>query len=147
MEATSSCPRLLHNGDIHTMAFSVEARLPFADNNVPELSRSTQSVGENSDMRHVANQLIVTSVPSSNWAASTTLKSRTARSGSWAPRGAQVRLTSAYSLKHVQGLGLCEPAPGSFVLLNATPRNQFSWPEVINLSGRQRLCSLIRDNV
>ena len=24
-------PRLLHNGDIHTMAFSVEARVPFAD--------------------------------------------------------------------------------------------------------------------
>ena len=32
-------PRLLHNGDIHTMAFSVEARVPFADSDVLELSR------------------------------------------------------------------------------------------------------------
>lgn len=32
-------PRLLHNGDIHTMAFSIEARLPFADNDVIELSQ------------------------------------------------------------------------------------------------------------
>jgi asparagine synthase (glutamine-hydrolysing) len=31
-------PRLLHNGDIHTMAFSVEARLPFADTDVLDLS-------------------------------------------------------------------------------------------------------------
>src|SRR5581483_10462432 len=31
-------PRLLHNGDIHTMAFSVEARVPFADTEVIELS-------------------------------------------------------------------------------------------------------------
>lgn len=32
-------PRLLHNGDIHTMAFSVEARVPFADTDIVELSR------------------------------------------------------------------------------------------------------------
>jgi asparagine synthase (glutamine-hydrolysing) len=32
-------PRLLHNGDIHSMAYSVEARVPFADNKVLELSR------------------------------------------------------------------------------------------------------------
>ena len=32
-------PRLLHNGDIHTMAFSVEARVPFADHQVVELAR------------------------------------------------------------------------------------------------------------
>ena len=31
-------PRLLHNGDIHTMAFSVEARVPFADTEMIELS-------------------------------------------------------------------------------------------------------------
>ena len=31
-------PRLLHNGDIHTMAFSVEARVPFADTDILELS-------------------------------------------------------------------------------------------------------------
>jgi asparagine synthase (glutamine-hydrolysing) len=31
-------PRLLQNGDIHTMAFSVEARVPFADTDVLELA-------------------------------------------------------------------------------------------------------------
>lgn len=33
-------PRLLHNGDIHTMAFSVEARVPFADISLVELCRT-----------------------------------------------------------------------------------------------------------
>ncbi len=32
-------PRLLHNGDIHTMAFSLEARVPFADTTLIELAR------------------------------------------------------------------------------------------------------------
>jgi len=31
-------PRLLHNGDIHTMAFSVEARVPFADRALVDLA-------------------------------------------------------------------------------------------------------------
>jgi asparagine synthase (glutamine-hydrolysing) len=32
-------PRLLHNGDRHTMAFSLEARVPFADRRVLEVAR------------------------------------------------------------------------------------------------------------
>jgi asparagine synthase (glutamine-hydrolysing) len=32
-------PRLLHNGDIHTMAFSLEARVPFADSNLLSIAR------------------------------------------------------------------------------------------------------------
>ena len=33
-------PRLLQNGDLHTMAFSVEARVPFTDTEILELSQS-----------------------------------------------------------------------------------------------------------
>jgi asparagine synthase (glutamine-hydrolysing) len=32
-------PRLLHNGDIHLMAFSVEGRVPFADTDIVEFAR------------------------------------------------------------------------------------------------------------
>jgi asparagine synthase (glutamine-hydrolysing) len=33
-------PRLLHNGDIHTMAYSLEARVPFGDIDLIELART-----------------------------------------------------------------------------------------------------------
>lgn len=32
-------PRLLHNGDVHTMAWSLEARVPFADGELLEVAR------------------------------------------------------------------------------------------------------------
>jgi asparagine synthase (glutamine-hydrolysing) len=57
-------PRLLHNGDIHTMAFSVEARVPFADVKLLDVAKrvhpqiAINEAGEKMVLRRVAKGLM-----------------------------------------------------------------------------------------